>query len=118
MVSSRTLSRKPNDATIIRHQLRWLVFVGVCGLLIFAGVASTALLQIRVNSPLYKSISLSNNLIADYVPPSESLLEPALICTKLVDAPDQESRLNYEKSLKTFQKHLRLEIRKLYVSHS
>lgn len=102
-MSSRQLSRRPNDATIIRHQLRWLVFVGVCGLLIFAGVASTALLQIRVNSPLYKSISLSNNLIADYVPPSESLLEPALICTKLVDAPDQVSRLNYEKSLKTFQ---------------
>jgi diguanylate cyclase (GGDEF)-like protein/PAS domain S-box-containing protein len=103
MVSSRTLSKKPNDASIIRHQLRWLVFVGVCGLLIFAGVASTALLQIRVNSPLYQTISLSNNLIADYVPPSESLLEPALICTKLVDAPDQESRLNYEQRLKAFQ---------------
>jgi diguanylate cyclase (GGDEF)-like protein/PAS domain S-box-containing protein len=73
-------------------------------LLIFAGVASTALLQIRVNSPLYKSISLSNNLIADYVPPYESLMEPARLCGKLVDAPDQESRQHYEQELKAFQR--------------
>jgi diguanylate cyclase (GGDEF)-like protein/PAS domain S-box-containing protein len=72
-------------------------------LLIFAGVASTALLQIRVNSPLYKAISLSNNLIADYVPPSESLLEPSLLCAKLVDAPDRQSRLLYENNLKVFE---------------
>ena len=89
---------------IIRQHLRWLIFIGTSGLLIFAGVASTALLQIRVNSPLYKSISLSNNLIADYVPPYESLLEPALLCAKLVDAPDRQSRLLYEQDLKAFQR--------------
>ncbi len=92
-----------NKSISIRQNLRWLVLIGTCGLLIFAGVASTALLQIRVNSPLYKAISLSNNLIADYVPPSESLLEPALLCAKLVEAPDQQSRLLYEKNLKAFQ---------------
>jgi len=103
MTGKRVSPRESKNPISIRHNLRWLVFIGTCGLLIFAGVASTALLQIRVNSPLYKAISLSNNLIADYVPPSESLLEPALLCAKLIDAPDQQSRLHYEGSLKTFQ---------------
>ncbi|MGD0734467.1 MAG: EAL domain-containing protein [Terracidiphilus sp.] len=103
MAATRIPSAKPKEPHSIRYQLRWLVFIGTCGLLIFAGVASTALLQIRVNSPLYKTISLSNNLIADYVPPSESLLEPSLVCAKLVDAPDPQSRLLYQTELKAFQ---------------
>jgi diguanylate cyclase (GGDEF)-like protein/PAS domain S-box-containing protein len=103
MAATGNPSTKPKGSLLIRHQLRWLVFIGTCGLLVFAGVASTALLQIRVNSPLYKTISLSNNLIADYVPPSESLLKPALLCAKLVDAPDPQSRLRLEQNLKAFQ---------------
>jgi diguanylate cyclase (GGDEF)-like protein/PAS domain S-box-containing protein len=104
MAATENSAMKSKDPISIRRNLRWLVLIGTCGLLIFAGVASTALLQIRVNSPLYKTISLSNNLIADYVPPSESLLEPSLICAKLVDAPDQQSRLLYEQELTTFQR--------------
>jgi len=90
---------------IIRRQLGWLAVIGVCGLLIFASVSFITLFQIEVNGPLYKNIRLSNNLIADYVAPSESLLEPALLCTKLVDAPDQESRRFYEKNVGDFQQN-------------
>lgn len=103
MAATGNPSKQTKNPINIRQHLRWLVFIGTCGLLIFAGVASTALLQIRVNSPLYKTISLSNNLIADYVPPYESLMEPARLCGKLVDAPDQKSRQHYEQELKAFQ---------------
>jgi len=87
----------------IRHQLNWMAFIGIFGLLIFGAVAFTALFQVEVNGPLYRTISLSNNLIADYVPPSESLLQPARICAEITDAPDQESRLRYEAALKSFE---------------
>jgi diguanylate cyclase (GGDEF)-like protein/PAS domain S-box-containing protein len=104
MAGIKIPSKNATGPMIIRHQLRWLVFIGACGLLIFAGVSFTALLQIRVNGPLYRTIALSNDLIADYVPPSESLLEPALICAKLADAPDRQSRQLYEQKLKAFQR--------------
>ena len=104
MAATGNSPEKSKSPISIRQHLRWLVLIGTCGLLIFAGVASTALLQIRVNSPLYKTISLSNNLIADYVPPYESLMEPARLCGKLVDAPDLQSRQHYEQELKAFQR--------------
>jgi PAS domain-containing protein len=88
----------------IRRQLNWMTFIGIFGLLIFGVVAFTALFQIEVNGPLYRAISLSNNLIADYVPPSESLLQPARICAEITDAPDQASRLRYEEILKSFER--------------
>jgi diguanylate cyclase (GGDEF)-like protein/PAS domain S-box-containing protein len=99
-----SVSGKPAGSIIISRRLRWLVFIGTFGLLLFAGIATNALLQIRINSPLYKTISLSNNLIADYVPPSENLLEASLLCAKLVDAPNRESRELYETDLKAFQR--------------
>ncbi len=104
MAVGQTPSSKLEGAAAIRRQLKWLAFVGICGLLVFAGVSLTTLWQIEVNGPLYRNIRLSNNLTADYVAPSESLLEPALICAKLVDAPDQASRCLYEKNLKDFQR--------------
>jgi signal transduction histidine kinase/PAS domain-containing protein len=88
----------------IRRQLRSLAFIGICGLLIFGAVACAALFQIQVNGPLYRTISLNNDLIADYVPPSQSLLQPALICAKLTAAPDQESSLRYAERIKAFQR--------------
>jgi len=88
----------------IRRQLNWMTFIGIFGLLIFGVVAFIALFQIEVNGPLYSAISLSNNLIADYVPPSESLLQPARICAEITDAPDQASRLRHEETLKSFER--------------
>jgi len=109
MAGVRTRLRKLECAVIIRRQLSWLAFIGTCGLLLFATVSFTTLLQIEVNGPLYKNIRLSNNLIADYVPPSESLLEPARLSAKLADAPDSASRLLYESNLKAFQRNYDLQ---------
>src|SRR5437588_9175285 len=93
----------------IRSQLRWLALIGIFGLLVFAFVAFTALFQIEVNGPLYRTISLSSDLIADYVPPSESLLQPALICAKLATAPDPELRRRYAEQLNGFEREFNLQ---------
>ena len=100
MAGDRTLSRKSASAMTIRRQLGWLALVGTCGLIVFAIASFIALSHIEVNGPLYEGIRLSDNLVADYIPPSENLLETALICAKLSDAPDEESRHLYERNLK------------------
>ncbi len=104
IVNAHAPSGNSAGSIIISRRLRWLVLTGTFGLLLFTGVATNALLQIRINSPLYRTISLSNNLIADYVPPSESLLQPSLLCAKLVDAPNKESRQIYETKLRTLRR--------------
>jgi diguanylate cyclase (GGDEF)-like protein/PAS domain S-box-containing protein len=104
MAGGQTRSSTLECAVLIRRQLSWLVLVGVCGLLIFASVSFTTLLQIEVNGPLYKDIRLSNHLFADYVAPSQSLLEPSLLCAKLADGPDSASRVLYDKSLADFER--------------
>src|SRR5580765_699884 len=72
----------------IHSNLRWLSATGLCGLVIFAAVAFAALLQIEVNGPIYQRISLSKDLISAYVPPSESLLQAALVCGMMGEASD------------------------------
>jgi PAS domain S-box-containing protein len=103
LMADEALSQKFGGAITIRRQLRWLAFIGVCGLLIFAGVSFTTLSRIDVNGPLYRHIRLSNHLVANYVPPSQSMLEPALVCTKLVEIHDPVSVQLAEKSLKEFE---------------
>jgi signal transduction histidine kinase len=80
----------------IYSNLRWLTATGLCGLVIFAVVAFAALLQIEVNGPIYQHISLSKDLISDYVPPSESLLQAALICGMMDEALDPAELKRYE----------------------
>jgi PAS domain S-box-containing protein len=97
-------SQELEGSMTIRSQLRWLSLIGTSGLLIFAGVAFSALFQIEVNGPVYNTISLSRSLYAEYVPPSLNLLEPALICAKLAADRDQESRRRYVERLKTLER--------------
>ena len=80
----------------IHSNLRWLSATGLCGLVIFAAVAFAALLQIEVNGPIYKRISLSKDLISAYVPPSQSLLQAALICGMMGKASDPVELQRYE----------------------
>jgi signal transduction histidine kinase len=80
----------------IHYNLRWLTATGICGLVIFAAVAFAALLQIEVNGPIYQRISLSKDLISAYVPPSESLLQAALICGVMKEASDPAELQRYE----------------------
>ena len=79
----------------IRSHLRLLVAAGLSGLLIFAAVAFTALIQIEVNGPIYRRISLSQNVVSDYVPPPESLLQAALICNMMENASDPAQLQRY-----------------------
>lgn len=79
----------------IRSNLRWLTATGFCGLAIFATVAFTALLRIEVNGPVYQRISLSKDLVSDYVPPSESLLQVALICGMMNETSDAAELQHY-----------------------
>ena len=80
----------------IHSNLWWLSATGLCGLVIFAAVAFAALLQIEVNGPIYQRISLSKDLISAYVPPSESLLQAALICGMMGEASDPAELKRYE----------------------
>jgi diguanylate cyclase (GGDEF)-like protein/PAS domain S-box-containing protein len=101
VAGNRTPVKKAAGAITIRRKLGWLAFVGICGLLIFASISFIALRHIEVNGPLYQGIRLSDSLVADYAPPSESLLGTALLCAQLADAPDRRSRHLYEEALKT-----------------
>jgi signal transduction histidine kinase len=87
--------KKSSVSVKIHSNLRWLSATGLCGLVIFAAVAFAALLQIEVNGPIYQRISLSKDLISAYVPPSESLLQAALICGMMGQASDPAELQRY-----------------------
>jgi signal transduction histidine kinase len=87
----------------IRSHLRWLVGTGLSGLVIFAAVAFTALMEIEVNGPIYRRISLSQDLVSDYVPPSESLLQVAVICSMMTDTSDPAELQRYIDRFRTAQ---------------
>jgi signal transduction histidine kinase len=72
----------------IRSHLRNLVAAGLAGIVIFAAVAFAALRQIEVNGPIYRQIALRQQIVSDYVPPPESLLEIALICNTINSLSD------------------------------
>ena len=88
-------SKKSSVSVKIHSNLRWLSATGLCGLVIFAAVAFAALLRIEVNGPIYQRISLSKDLISAYVPPSESLLQAALICGMMGQASDPAELQRY-----------------------
>lgn len=87
----------------IRSHLRWLAGTGLAGLVIFAAVAFMALMQIEVNGPIYRRISLGQDLVSDYVPPSESLLQAALICNMMTEASDPADLQRYIDRFRTAQ---------------
>jgi signal transduction histidine kinase len=79
----------------IRSNLRWFTVTGFCGLAIFGAVAFMVLFRIEVNGSVYQRIALSKDLVSDYVPPSESLLQVALICSMMSETPDPAERQRY-----------------------
>ena len=62
-----------------------------------------ALTEIEVNGPIYRKISLSQDLVSDYVPPSESLLQAALICNMMTDTSDPSEIRRYIDRLRAAQ---------------
>ena len=71
--------------------------------MVFAAVAFMALTEIEVNGPIYRKISLSQDLVSDYVPPSESLLQAALICNMMTDTSDPSEIRRYIDRLRAAQ---------------
>ena len=98
------LRSKSSASLKIHSNLRWLSATGLCGLVVFAAVAFAALLEIEVNGPIYQRISLSKDLIAAYVPPSESLLQAALICGMMREASDPAELQRYENQFEAARK--------------
>jgi signal transduction histidine kinase len=90
----------------IRSHLLWLAATGLVGLVVFAAVAFMALMEIEVNGPIYRKISLSQDLVSDYVPPSESLLQAALICNVMTDTSDPAELRRYIDRLQVAQHDL------------
>ena len=88
----------------IRWHLRWLIVTGLGGLLIFAAVAFTALLRTQVNGPLYQHIALNTDLVADYVPPSGSLLPAAAWGLAMNDTSDPQEVQRYDRLLRAASK--------------
>ncbi|SRR5579871_262835 len=76
----------------IRSGLRWLILTGFVGLAGFAGAAFFILSRIEVNGLIYRRISLSKDVVADLVPPSQNLLEIALLCSLIDGAEDAAGR--------------------------
>ena len=98
MAARRT---SPGDQPVtmrIRSNLLWLTIIGLGGLVIFAALGFTALFRLEINGPVYRKIALSKDLVSDYVPPSQSLLEIARICSMMNESLDP-AQLKRELSL-------------------
>jgi signal transduction histidine kinase len=80
----------------IRDQLRLLTVTGVLGLVTFAAVGFALLSRIEINGPVYDQIALSKAVVADYVPPSESLMGIALICTLMNETNEPAQVKRYQ----------------------
>ena len=79
----------------IRSRLLFLIVTVFLGFVSLAGVAFLALFRIEVNGPIYRRISLNESLVADYVPPSQSLLQVALICERINQTSDPKEQQAY-----------------------
>jgi methyl-accepting chemotaxis protein len=95
-----------NGLKHIKFKTKLIVLAGtaVGGLLIFTAVALATIATVGINSDLYKRITLGNSVVADYVPPSQSMLEPQLLLLRMSDDPQHADR--YVQRLKALRKDL------------
>lgn len=71
----------------IQAKLLLLVGSAVLGLLVFGVVSFITLNHVKVNGPLYELMAMDKDVVADYVPPSQSLLTALAYCVKIEDRP-------------------------------
>lgn len=88
----------------IRSRLLLLIGTVFLGFTCLAGVAFLALFRIQVNGPIYQRIALNQSVVADYVPPSQSLLEVALICDRLNETRDPHEQQIYFENFRAAHK--------------
>ena len=76
----------------IRWKLSILIGAVVVALGAFALVSFSTLRTVEVNGPLYKEITLSNDLVADIMPPTVSLMPTRLLVYRALYETDRERR--------------------------
>ena len=85
-----------------KTKLSVLLGTAIGGLLIFGAVAFSTLHAVEINSELYQSIVLGNDVVADYVPPTESML--AANGLVLMMSQDPHNARKYLESLRELDK--------------
>ena len=75
----------------LKTKLALLVSSAVMGFLAFGIVSFATLSKVEVGSPVYERIVMNKDVIADYVPPSQSLAVAIVHAVKMEEAPDQAS---------------------------
>lgn len=73
----------------IRGKLLVLTAVSLVGLFIYFTYSYTLLNKIRVNGPIYQSIILNKDLVADILPPPEYIIETYFTAMQIRDEKDQ-----------------------------
>jgi methyl-accepting chemotaxis protein len=88
----------------LKTKLLLLVITSMLGLVVFGAVSFMTLRQVEVNGPMYDLISMDKDVVADYVPPAQSLLPAVLYCVKMEEAADPATRQHYLDLLRGAQK--------------
>ncbi|MGB9205205.1 MAG: methyl-accepting chemotaxis protein [Terriglobales bacterium] len=79
----------------LKTRLVLLVSSAVLGFLVFGIVSFATLSKVEVGSPVYERIVMNKDVIADYVPPSQSLAVAIVHAVKMEEAPDQATALHF-----------------------
>jgi methyl-accepting chemotaxis protein len=74
----------------IKARLAFLVTVCVVGLISVALFAYRTLVLVKVHGPLYTQIVQGKDIIADVLPPPESIVEAYLLVLQMVEATEQQ----------------------------
>ncbi len=92
----------------ISVKLGLLVAIFLLGFLVFAGVAIYGLTRVQVNGPIYSSIVLGKDLIADILPPPEYIIETHLTSLQMLislengkQASELSALIEHEKDLRS-----------------
>jgi methyl-accepting chemotaxis protein len=87
----------------ITAKLFLLIALFIGGFLLFAVTSFRTLNEIKVNGPLYETIVLGKDLIADILPPPEYLIESYLVVLQLHTEKDEVARHAMIEKLKTLK---------------
>lgn len=74
----------------VRAKLTLLAATALLSLAVVAGLAWTTIRTVQVNGPLYRQISLSEELLADVLPPPAYIIESYLVTHQMADVPPAE----------------------------
>ncbi len=79
----------------VKTKLALMVGVGSLGLIALTLLAFVTINKVRVHGPLYQSIVLEKDLLADILPPPAYLIESYLAADRVLNTTHPEERLSY-----------------------